>query len=504
MGAPGGTKAPDTDGWDTLVVGAGSAGCVLAARLSENPSRRVLLLEAGPDYPDPDLLPPEIRSSHRPAFTHDWGYRSEPGSLGRSVDLNRGKLVGGCSATNATFALRGNPAGYDGWAAAGNPGWSYAETLPYFRRIETDLDFDDEWHGHDGPVRVRRFTAPERSVLAGAFLAACADLGLPAVADHNRPGAIGAGPTPVNAVGGVRQSCALSYLAPARWRPNLTIRADVLVDSVTVTGTRATGVRLAGGELIAAEEIVVSAGAYGSPALLWRSGIGPVTDLARLGIRCRVDLPGVGAGLTDHPLTEVVFGAPCPPPDGVPGFQAMLTAASSAAGPGIHDLQVFPWTGFVDRERGPVFILFASVMLPASRGSVRLRSADPAAAPVIDPRFLQEASDRSRLTEAVELARSVAAEVPLKGLATGELHPGTAPLSEAIRAGTSSYHHPVGTCRMGPAADPLAVVDGEGRVHGAGGLRVVDASIMPSIPAANTNLPTIMVAECIAEAMAAE
>jgi choline dehydrogenase len=230
---------------EVVVVGSGSAGCVLAARLSEDPDCSVTLLEAGPDYPDAAALPPEIASGLAPAFTHDWGYRSEPGPLGRSLDLYRGRLVGGSSAVNATIALRGTPGDYDQWAALGNPGWSFAEVLPFFRRLERDLDFDDPWHGRDGPLPIRRAGPDELGPVHRAFLDACAASGYRRVSDHNAPGALGAGLVPLNTVGGARQSTALTYLAHARRRPNLTIRGGALVDRVLVEDGRVAGVYLA-------------------------------------------------------------------------------------------------------------------------------------------------------------------------------------------------------------------------------------------------------------------
>jgi len=288
---------------DVVVIGAGSAGCVLAARLSEQPGLQVLLLEAGPDYAEADDLPAELRDGSRPAFTHDWGYRSEPGALGRSIDLNRARVVGGCSATNATFALRGHPDDYDGWAALGCTGWAFDEVLADFRRLEHDLDFPDrKWHGADGPLPVRRYRKDERTAVQQAFLDAASLLGFPWVDDHNAPGAMGAGPTPVNAVGGVRQSAALTYLAEARRRGNLTVMADAEVDRLVLDHGAARGARLIDGRVVRAPLVVLSAGTYGSPAILLRSGVGPAPDLARLGIACVADRPGVGRNLIDHPL----------------------------------------------------------------------------------------------------------------------------------------------------------------------------------------------------------
>jgi choline dehydrogenase len=489
---------------DVAIVGAGSAGCVLAARLSQDPSCAVTLLEAGPDYPDPATLPPEIASGRSPAFTHDWGYRSEPGALGRALDLYRGRLVGGCSATNAAFALRGAPSDYDEWAALGNPGWSFAEVLPFFCRLERDLDAkaDDRWHGQEGPLPIRRAGTEELGVVHRAFLDACVAAGYRQVSDHNAPGAIGAGPAPVNTVDGIRQSTALTYLAQARTRPNLTIRSGALVDRLVVEGGRVVGVRLTEpDETLLAERVILAAGTFGSPAILLRSGVGPAAELAALGIPVETNRPGVGANLVDHPGVGVVFTTSTPAQAGAPLFQAILTVSSApaAANPDLHiALGHRPGEAAGDPA---IAWLWVALLKPRSRGRLRLRSADPAAAPIIDLGLLDHPDDLAGLLAGVRAARRLARTNPLAALLGEERYPGAAvadnglQLAAAVRADVNTYFHPVGACRMGRVDDPWAVVDPQGRVHGIDGLWVVDASIMPTIPAANTNLPTIMVAE---------
>jgi choline dehydrogenase-like flavoprotein len=492
--------------FDVIIVGAGSAGCVLAHGLSADPGRRVLLIEAGPDYADVNSLPPEIATGVAgAASSHDWGYVSAPDANGREVELPRAKLTGGCSATNATFAVRGLPSDYDEWAALGNPGWSFEEVLPYFRKLESDCDFDDQWHGTSGPIAIRRDPPDELSFVHKVFKDACLEKGYALVDDHNGSPQSGFGPMPKNVVDGIRQSTALTYLAAARDRDNLTIRSDASVDRVLLDGHRATGVRLAPtGEEIHGRTVILSAGAYNSPSILMRSGIGPREHLAELSIPLTADLAGVGQNLSDHPIRAVRYATPVlPPPGHVRPLQTIMTMQSELK-KYLYDLHIIPRSIFagdevIGEDRGELRILL-SVLKPHSRGSVRLRSADPSDAPVIDPGYFTHPDDMPRMLEVTRRLEELLQTGPIRELKLERRHPDPSIVSDemmkdAILADTRTYHHPIGTCRMGPDSDSCAVVDHKGKVHSMDGLYVIDASIMPTIPAANTNLPVIMVAE---------
>lgn len=357
----------------------------------------MLLLEAGPDYTSAAELPADIANSAFAPQTHDWGYRAEPDAAGHAVAIPRGKIIGGSSSTNYCFAMRGRPADHDRWAELGNPGWSYGDLLPFYRRMESYPHGEDGWHGREGPLKLSRYGWDELVPVAAACAAACEALGYARVEDFNAHDEIGVGLAPLSAVDGVRQSTALTYLNPVRDRPNLEVRGDAEVDRVLFDGRRAVGVRLASGEQIEAEHVVLSGGTYSSPAILMRSGVGPADHLRELGIGVVADRRSVGQGLTEHPVMWNIYAAkPLEDEEVSVMFQAALSVKSGPEEPD-YDLHVLPTaavpsdllpSSFVppieNHPTGWDFIMFVSCVQPKSRGSVRLRSTDPSDAPVID------------------------------------------------------------------------------------------------------------------------
>ena len=489
--------------FDVVIVGAGAAGCVMAARLCESGPRSVLLLEAGPDLRAE--TPDEIRDGWQITRDFDWGYTSEPNTRGNVQNLWRNKLLGGTSWVTR-FALRGSPADYDEWAALGNTGWGFENVLPYFRRLEADADFGGEpWHGDRGPMPVRRYLDLEYTEVGGAGLHALEEIGFPNVDDHNRPGAVGAGRVPMTSSGGTRVTTADAYLPSGATLPNLTIRPEMHVAEVVFEGSRATGVRLLDGDVIQASWVVLCAGVYGSPPILMRSGIGPADHLRSVDVPARVNLPGVGANLADHPAVAIDCGYRGPGrTDPILHFIATFHSAAtpSEAAPDLMLWSCDP-TGPAD---GPASLEIEVVLLkPHSRGRVRLRSADPGDSPHVELPSLSDPFDVERLADAYRRGLEVANNREIRRRCADPLPGpprGVDELLTLVRAEGYSLPHVVGTCAMGPRPEDGAVVDASGNVHGTEGLSVVDASIMPDVPSGFTHIPTIMIAERLSEEVA--
>jgi len=531
--------------FDYVIVGGGSAGCALASRLSEDPTVSVCLIEAGKKDTSPFIHAPAGVAATVPWGFFSWHYDTVPqkGFNGRLGFQPRGKVLGGSSSINAMMYIRGAHWDYDDWAAQGNEGWSYQDVLPYFKKAENNETIHDEYHGQGGPLNVAELKDP--SHFNEYFLDACELNGIPRVPDLNGATQDGCRMNQVTQRGGERGSAAKGYITPNLTRPNLTVITEAHVANIEIENDTATGVTFYQDKkrttVNANQEVIMSAGAYGTPHILQLSGIGPKDELAKHNIPVKKDVPGVGSNLQDHisvvPMYKTkllssvkgTFGYSLR--GGLDVIKAIFKWAikrdgrltsNFAESAGFYrtddmvpapDIELTFITGIVDDHTrkfhlGHGFCAHATLMRPKSRGTVRLASADPMAAPLIDPNYLDDPDDMNRLVKGLQKLVDIFESKPFDKVRGKMLYAfdrnDRKAMEEYVRNHSDTEYHPVGTCKMGPDSDPMAVVDSELKFKGINNLRVVDASIMPNLVTGNTNAPTIMIAEKAADMIKAD